>query len=137
MDMMQFDSPLMAGFEGVPELDGDGVARAGSALPDGTAVAWESELIDAARTVYDPEIPVNVYELGLIYELAIDSQGAVKTMMTLTAPGCPVAGVLPGKLAQVLSEVEGAGEVEVHLTWDPPWDMSMMSEAARVQLVMF
>ena len=75
--------------------------------------------------------------MGLIYELAIDSEGAVKTMMTLTAPGCPVAGVLPGKLAQVLAEVEGAGVVEVHLTWDPPWDMSMMSEAARVQLDMF
>lgn len=135
--VMMYDSPLFDGFEGVPQLDEDGVARAGEPLAPGTPPASEEALIEAARSVYDPEIPVNIYELGLIYEMQRTPEGVLKVSLTLTAPGCPVAGVLPGKLAQVLAEVPGAGEVEVHLTWDPPWDPSMMSEAARLDLDMF
>lgn len=135
--VMMYDSGLFDGFEGVPELDEDGVARAGEPLEPGASLASEEALIEAARTVYDPEIPVNIYELGLIYEMARTDEGVLKVQLTLTAPGCPVAGVLPGKLAQTLADVPGAGEVEVHLTWDPPWDPSMMSEAARLELDMF
>ena len=120
-----------------PELDEDGKARAGVALEDGVAVAAESQVIGAMREVYDPEIPVNIYELGLIYNYEINTVGSVEIQMTLTAPGCPVAGVLPGHLARTVSEVEGVGEVIVELVWDPPWSMDMMSEAARVELNMF
>ena len=118
-------------------MDEDGKARAGVALEDGVAVAAESLVIGAMREVYDPEIPVNIYELGLIYNYEINTMGSVEIQMTLTAPGCPVAGVLPGHLARTVSEVEGVGEVIVELVWDPPWSMDMMSEAARVELNMF
>ena len=120
-----------------PELDEDGKARAGVTLGDGVAVAAESQVIGAMREVYDPEIPVNIFELGLIYNYEINTVGSVEIQMTLTAPGCPVAGVLPGHLARTVSEVEGVGEVIVELVWDPPWSMDMMSEAARVELNMF
>ena len=120
-----------------PELDKDGKARAGGALEDGVTVAADNLVIDAMREVYDPEIPVNIYELGLIYKYAIDAAGSVDIQMTLTAPGCPVAGVLPGHLARTVSEVDGVGEVVVELVWDPPWSMDMMSEAAKVELNMF
>ena len=120
-----------------PELDEDGKARAGSPLPEGVPVASEAAVIDAMREVYDPEIPVNIFELGLIYDYKIGPTGNVDIKMTLTAPGCPVAGVLPGHLARTVSETEGVGEVVVELVWDPPWSMSMMSEAARVELDMF
>jgi FeS assembly SUF system protein len=135
--MMYQEGPMFAGFEGVPELDVDGVARAGEPLAMGKAAASEAALIEAVSTVYDPEIPINIYDLGLIYEVEGGPDGSVKVAMTLTAPGCPVAGVLPGKVAQVLAQTDGVGQVEVHLTWDPPWDMSMMSEAARVELDMW
>lgn len=120
-----------------PELDEDGKARAGAALQNGAAAASEAAVVEAMREVYDPEIPVNIFELGLIYDYKIDGAGAVEIRMTLTAPGCPVAGVLPGHLARTVSEVEGIGEVVVELVWDPPWSMDMMSEAARVELDMF
>lgn len=120
-----------------PELDEDGKARAGSPLAEGAAVASEAAVIDAMREVYDPEIPVNIFELGLIYDYKVGQDGNVDIQMTLTAPGCPVAGILPGHLARTVSEAEGVGEVIVELVWDPPWDMSMMSEAARVELDMF
>ena len=96
-----------------------------------------ARIIAQLQTVYDPEIPVNIFELGLIYDYKIDSAGAVEIQMTLTAPGCPVAGILPGHLARTVSEAEGVGEVVVELVWDPPWSMEMMSEAARVELDMF
>ncbi|MDP6344798.1 MAG: iron-sulfur cluster assembly protein [Alphaproteobacteria bacterium] len=120
-----------------PPLDEDGKARAGKPLENGVAVASEAAVIDAMRTVYDPEIPVNIFDLGLIYDYKIDPAGKVDLQMTLTAPGCPVAGILPGHLARVVSEAGGVGEVVVELVWDPPWDISMMSEAARVELDMF
>ena len=120
-----------------PELDEDGKARAGVALEEGVTIAVDTVVIDAMREVYDPEIPVNIYELGLIYKYNIDTAGSVEIQMTLTAPGCPVAGVLPGHLARTVSEVDGVGEVVVELVWDPPWSMDMMSEAAKVELNMF
>ena len=136
-DMDFYGSPNPFGHLNGPELDEDGKDRAGDPLPEGVAAASESAVIDAMREVYDPEIPVNIFELGLIYDYKVGSGGNVDIQMTLTAPGCPVAGILPGHLARTVSEAEGVGEVVVELVWDPPWDMSMMSEAARVELDMF
>ena len=92
--MMYQEGPMFAGFEGVPELDVDGVARAGEPLAMGKAAASEAALIEAVSTVYDPEIPINIYDLGLIYEVEGGPDGSVKVAMTLTAPGCPSAGAL-------------------------------------------
>ena len=88
---------------------------------------------DALRTVYDPEIPTNIFELGLIYALKIDAEKNVQVEMTLTAPGCPVAGEMPGWVHDAVAGVEGAGRVKVELVWDPPWDPSRMSEIARLE----
>jgi FeS assembly SUF system protein len=136
-DMDFYGGPNPFGHLHGPELDEDEKARAGGPLAEGAAVASEAAVIDAMREVYDPEIPVNIFELGLIYDYKIGPAGNVEIQMTLTAPGCPVAGVLPGHLARTVSEAEGVGEVVVELVWDPPWEMSMMSEAARVELDMF
>jgi FeS assembly SUF system protein len=88
---------------------------------------------DALRTVYDPEIPTNIYELGLIYALKIDLEKNVQVEMTLTAPGCPVAGEMPGWVHDAVAGVEAVGRVKVELVWDPPWDPSRMSEIARLE----
>lgn len=134
---MSYEHAHLADFMDGPKLDENGVARAGQALVPGTPVAARGAVIDAIRTVYDPEIPVNIYELGLIYRLEIGDDGSVRIQMTLTAPGCPVAGVLPGQVAEAVAAVPGVGEVEVELTWDPPWTPALMSDEARVALDMF
>jgi FeS assembly SUF system protein len=118
-------------------LSEDGKAYAGAPLEPGVPVAGQAALTEAMKTVYDPEIPVDIYELGLIYKTDIGTDGTVAIEMTLTAPGCPVAGILPGKVAEAAAMVDGVGEVTVEIVWDPPWDMSLMSEAARVELDMF
>lgn len=115
---------------------GDGKARAGSPLPAGRAVATREAVIDALSTVYDPEIPVNIYELGLIYDLEIGNAGNVAIGMTLTAPACPVAGEMPQWVADAVAAVEGVGEVEVSMVWDPPWSPARMSDDARMILDM-
>ena len=112
-------------------------ARAGSPLPEGTPVASRETIVEALKTVYDPEIPVDIYELGLIYEFDLSGNGSVRVLMSLTAPGCPVAGEMPGMVAEAVAAVDGTGEVEVELTWDPPWTPERMSEDARMLLGMF
>ena len=92
------------------------------------------DLIAALKTVYDPEIPVDIYELGLIYELNVDEKGFVDVVMTLTTPMCPAAEILPPEVEAKAREVEGVSDVKLDLVWDPPWDMEMMSPAARLQL---
>ena len=94
----------------------------------------KDEIIEALKTVYDPEIPVNIYELGLIYDLAVDPSGQVDIRMTLTSPACPVAGSLPGEVEAKAATVPGVSKVEVELVWDPPWTMELMSEAAKLEL---
>jgi len=91
-------------------------------------------VIAALRTVHDPEIPVNIYDLGLIYEIEVHSVGSVRVDMSLTAPACPVAGEIPFWVANAVAEVEGVGEVEVNLVWDPPWSPDRMSEDAKLAL---
>jgi FeS assembly SUF system protein len=91
-------------------------------------------IVQALSSIYDPEIPVNIYELGLIYALNIDDENNVILDMTLTSPACPVAGTLPGEVEQKIREVEGVNNVYVNLVWYPPYAMEMMSEAAQLQL---
>lgn len=86
------------------------------------------------REIYDPEIPVNIYELGLIYDIDVSEYADIVVTMTLTSPHCPVAESMPGEVEMKVREVEGVGDVQVALVWEPPWDMSMMSEAARLEM---
>ena len=92
------------------------------------------DLVAALKTVYDPEIPVDIYELGLIYQLEVDAEGHVDVVMTLTTPMCPAAEILPAEVEAKAREVEGVTDVKLELVWEPPWDMEMMSAAARLQL---
>jgi len=110
-------------------------------VPNATASAAGGDLrervIAALRTVYDPEIPVNIYDLGLIYALEIDeSLGRARVLMTLTAPGCPVAQTFPGTVQDAVRAVEGVNDAQVELVWEPPWGPDRMSEAAKLQLGM-
>ena len=93
-------------------------------------------IVEALHTVYDPEIPVDIYELGLIYDINIDPAGNVGIRMTLTAPGCPVAGSMPGMVKDAIEIVESVGKIDVELVWDPPWDRDRMSETAQLALGM-
>jgi FeS assembly SUF system protein len=94
-----------------------------------------ARVIDVLRTVFDPEIPVNIFDLGLVYEIDVDEERhRVHVRLTLTAPGCPVAQTLPAAVADIIEQVEGVDQASVELVWDPPWSKGMMSEAARVQL---
>lgn len=111
----------------------------GSWTPDGETPPklTEEALIAACATVYDPEIPVNIYELGLIYAIDYGDDGVVKVEMTLTAPGCPSAQELPIQIRDAILAVPGVTSCEVETVWDPPWDQSRMTEEARLQLNMF
>lgn len=97
---------------------------------------WEQKIIKALRKVFDPEIPVNLYDLGLIYAIDIAPSNDVKIRMTLTAPGCPVAGSLVTQVRENVAAVPGVSSVQVELVWEPPWNREMMSEAARLELGM-
>ena len=113
-------------------------AAPAEAAPAGAGAPTEAAVVEALKTVYDPEIPVDIYELGLIYDIGIEPEGKVAIKMTLTAPGCPVAGTMPQMVEDAIrAKVPGVNEVEVELVWDPPWDFTRMSEAARLELNMF
>lgn len=114
-------------------------AAHGSWAPEGATPPQPGEdaLIAAIATIYDPEIPVNIYELGLVYSIEIFDDGGVKVEMTLTAPGCPSAQELPEQVREAVLAVEGVARCEVEVVWDPPWDPSRMSEEARLALNMF
>jgi FeS assembly SUF system protein len=94
----------------------------------------EEEIIQAIKTCYDPEIPVDIFELGLIYEIRIDNDANVNIKMTLTSPMCPVAGTLPPEVEQKVSSVPGVKSAKVDIVWNPPWDKEMMSDVAKVEL---
>jgi len=119
LDMTQQPEPL----EGAPLI-----------APSSTDHPLYEQIVEACRSVYDPEIPVNIYDLGLIYTIDIDAENAVKVIMTLTAPGCPVAGEMPGWVAEAIEPLAGVKQVDVDLTWEPPWGMDMMSDEARLEL---
>jgi len=94
----------------------------------------KNKIIEEIKKIYDPEIPVNIYELGLIYKLEVDEKNKVKVDMTLTSPNCPVAESLPNQVKENIMKVEGVSDVNLKLVWEPPWDKEKMSEAAKLQL---
>lgn len=125
----------------VPEPAPDAPAstnETGALVPDAARTAeLKPRILDAVRTVYDPEIPVNIVELGLIYDVIVDASGVAGVRMTLTAPGCPVAQSLPVEVAEKVKSVPGVVDAKVDVVWDPPWTKDRMSDAARLQLGMW
>ena len=111
-------------------------AQAPSASNEPSDPELEGRVVEVLKTVYDPEIPVNIYELGLIYELAVDQNGHARVVMTLTSPHCPVAESLPAEVKQKIAAMEGIQHVDLDITWDPPWGQEKMSEAAKLALGM-
>lgn len=99
--------------------------------------ALKEAVIAALKTVFDPEIPVNIYDLGLVYDIAIQDENHVHIQMTLTSPGCPVAQTFPGTVEQSVNQVEGVSDCTVELVWEPPWTQERMSEVARLELGIF
>lgn len=126
----------MAEREEVQQGAEQGAAPA-SAIPQEELEQLTDDIIAALKTVYDPEIPVDIYELGLIYKVDISDDRDVVVDMTLTAPGCPVAGTMPVMVEDAVRTVEGIADVHVNMTFDPPWDPSRMSDEARVALNMY
>ncbi|OGG48119.1 MAG: FeS assembly SUF system protein [Candidatus Handelsmanbacteria bacterium RIFCSPLOWO2_12_FULL_64_10] len=106
------------------------------AASEGGGQGIEEKILDVLRNTFDPEIPVNIYELGLVYEVRVEGSGEVFIKMTLTSPACPVAGSLPPEVESRVRAIPGVTDVRLDLVWDPPWNPSMMSEAARLQLGM-
>ena len=94
----------------------------------------KSKVIEVVKKIYDPEIPVNIYELGLIYKIDIDEQNKVNIDMTLTSPNCPVAESLPNEVKENIKKIDGVSDVDLNLVWEPPWDKDKMSEAAKLEL---
>jgi FeS assembly SUF system protein len=122
--------------EEAPKTDERPAEGAPRTLDAGELEALRLGVVEALHTVYDPEIPVDIYELGLIYDINIDPAGNVAIKMTLTAPGCPVAGSMPGMVKDAVELVESVGKIDVELVWDPPWDRDRMSETAQLALGM-
>jgi FeS assembly SUF system protein len=120
-----------------PQPEATATATAGTPMTPEELEAVGRELIAALKTVYDPEIPVDIYELGLIYKVDVADNKDVTIDMTLTAPGCPVAGEMPGMVKDAVKTVKGIGEVKVNMTFDPPWTPDRMSEEAKLELNMF
>jgi FeS assembly SUF system protein len=129
----------------IPIVQPPAQPSASSSQPQTAGMAEDAErsaalkplVVKALSSVYDPEIPVNIYELGLIYDIVIDAAGAVGIRMTLTAPGCPAAQILPEQVKTAVAAVPGVSDAKVDVVWDPPWDRDRMSDAAKLQLGMF
>lgn len=118
----------------LPDTASGFTAHAGTRLKAASGKANENGIIDALMQVKDPEIPVNIYDLGLIYDINRHDTGDVSITMSLTAPGCPVAGEMPGQVARAVAELADVGAVDVSLVWDPPWSPERMSEDAKMAL---
>lgn len=138
-------APAMPAEALVPSGDGDGwdvqaavpQGERSSAIPPEELQRLTDDMITAIKTVYDPEIPVDIFELGLIYKIDIDDDRSVDIDMTLTAPGCPVAGDMPGWVHDAVATVQGVQDVNVNLVFEPPWDISRMSDEAKITLNMW
>ncbi len=124
------DEPVAEGPSVSEAYGGSGDAPSGPVDPD----AIRERLVEKLKTIYDPEIPVNIYDLGLIYGMEIDAQGRAEIEMTLTAPGCPVAGWIVEEVARKTGEVEGVSTSHVSLTWEPPWTQDRMTDEAKLEL---
>ncbi len=126
------DAPGLEAF--LPDVSDGYIATAGTALTKSWGPAEPMAVEDALKSVHDPEIPVNIFDLGLIYDVDCRSNGDVYITMSLTAPGCPVAGEMPSQVATAVAAIEGVGEVSVELVWSPPWTPERMSDDARLAL---
>ncbi len=126
------DGPGLDAF--LPDISQGFIARAGASLTDASGPVNPIVVEDALKTVHDPEIPVNIFDLGLIYDVDRRQNGDVYITMSLTAPGCPVAGEMPGQVAAAVAAADGVGEVSVELVWSPPWTPERMSDDARLAL---
>jgi len=120
---------MKAGDETAPPLEGTPLIK-----PSTTDHPLYDAIVEACRTVHDPEIPVNIYDLGLIYTIEVGAEGDVDILMSLTAPGCPVAGEMPGWVAEAVEPLPGVKTANVQLVWEPQWGMDMMSDEARLEL---
>lgn len=120
-----------------PDPREDPEAPAGTVAASWNQLPLEDRVVETLRNVYDPEIPVNIYELGLIYEVNVRPEGEVEVIMTLTAPSCPAAGMLPEEIEQRVRALEGVRDVTVEVVWEPPWTKDRMSETARLELGFF
>jgi FeS assembly SUF system protein len=136
-DVVKDDTPTDAAQQPVDTAAPSVPAAAGSALPQDEVARLTDEIVNALKTVYDPEIPADIYELGLIYKIDIADDRAVKVDMTLTTPNCPSAQELPTMAENAVASVPGVGPVTVTVVWDPPWEPSRMSDEARVVLNMW
>ncbi len=132
----QTEADLLRALE-IQEQMKDFVATAGQSKPADEKTASEADVVEALKTVCDPEIMINVYDMGLIYNIEIRDNGDVFIAMTLTAPGCPVAGILPQQVADAVALVEGTGKVEVRIVWEPAWTMERLSDDARAMIELF
>ena len=126
------DGPDLTDF--LPDVTAGYIARAGERLAMASGPADAIAVEDALKSVHDPEIPVNIFDLGLIYDIDRRADGDVYITMSLTAPGCPVAGEMPGQVARAVAALDDVGAVSVELVWDPPWSPERMSEDARLAL---
>lgn len=111
-------------------------AYAGTELASNQTLAKMFDIVEAIKTIYDPEIPINIYDLGLIYKINQSNNGDIHIDMSLTAPGCPVAGILPQQVADAVANIDGVGKVEVEIVWEPAWTIDRLSEDAKMILEM-
>ena len=132
----QTEADLLRAME-IQEQMKDFVATAGQSKPADEKTASEADVVEALKTVCDPEIMINVYDMGLIYNIEIRDNGDVFIAMTLTAPGCPVAGILPQQVADAVALAEGTGKVEVRIVWEPAWTMERLSDDACAMIELF
>ena len=127
----------------IPDTTGESSSASGNgapaplALDPATTDKLQPHIVTVLSSIFDPEIPVNIYELGLIYEIAVDAESFVEVRMTLTSPGCPAAQILPGQVEQRVRDIPGVKGVRVDVVWEPPWTKDRMSDAAKLQLGMF
>jgi FeS assembly SUF system protein len=129
--------PVLPSSGKVKQLKAESAARPAAATGSPPAPPDDdlrAAVIDTLKTVYDPEIPLNIYDLGLVYDVSASPDGRVHVRMTLTTPGCPVAGTLPGEIQRKIQAIPGVASAEVELVWDPPWTKDRMSEAALLEL---
>ena len=110
------------------------IAKAGKKNNSSTRIIEKSEIVESLKTIHDPELPVNIYDLGLIYDIRLIDKNDLKIKMSLTAPGCPVAGEMPGQVANTLAKIPNVGLIEVELVWEPAWTKDRMSEDAKLAL---
>ena len=135
--MNRYDKlPLSAFMPNHPSLDAhvSFIATAGKKNNSSTRIVKKSEIVESLKTIHDPELPVNIYDLGLIYDIRLIDKNDLKIKMSLTAPGCPVAGEMPGQVANTLAKIPNIGLIEVELVWEPAWTKDRMSEDAKLAL---